>query len=892
MVDKKLVNKNVVRALSLGLALAMASQPITASAAEVADGHEDDQAVNQMKESSETVVKAVEAAHDADKAASEAADAAEDALQAAKDLEAAAAESVNKGYSEVVSEDEANQQNTVEEEVTEAEAKAKEVNAEIDNLNGDLEAAVSKIVKDADRNGTADFNDDIDAKQEALDEAFEAVDEARADAAKALEATIAAQYKDEALKAADEADKAATLAEEKAADALVAYNDAVDLYNKANKDYNELLEIANKLYGEQKDKFDEELKEAEDTLALAKAGVEAAKAEYDKSVTESTEAADYAETAAAKAKEASDNAQVAIDNLEALKQSGEVEVLRANRDTAQKALKDAEDNKTAVDTTQNAEIKKQNDIIATETATSNAKQNEINSLTGEISSLNNQIAAQGKIISDNSTVAEKTTKDIKSTVYKWYYKDFLGRTKECDEDAWHLNKWKEVDYYIYYSQNEIDTAKANVKAASEAKQSLENTKTQKNTALEAANNAKKTADGNVVAANNAIATANAAKTAANNAVTSAKNELTARLSELAVIEDFIYSDNGVTISYKDLDDQAKVTQLIKDAVATQSKLGEIRDDVKTYEDSIDYDNFWKWCAQKLNPWSDEYKIERKYRDWDWKWSDAETHVFKSNDSNLAFLVDVRNDQLHVVLVDEAELATYVSTFDKAAAAQAAARAADAAKAEAVALGNYQDALKKLETAKARLDKLSLTALANEKDSEALALAALQLKQAEERVSVAESVLRDAEGEAEAARQDAEAAKEKAAQKPNRPISGPSEDVPGDEIERRVIEVVEEEPAPAVPVAAVVRRAAAPAAPAAEVVEIETLETALAAAVEETEAEEPEVLDIEIPETALAATPVNEESISWWWLLIIAVLGATGYAMYKKHQEKKAETIEK
>jgi hypothetical protein len=45
------------------------------------------------------------------------------------------------------------------------------------------------------------------------------------------------------------------------------------------------------------------------------------------------------------------------------------------------------------------------------------------------------------------------------------------------------------------------------------------------------------------------------------------------------------------------------------------------------------------------------------------------------------------------------------------------------------------------------------------------------------------------------------------------------------------------------------------------------------------------LTIEDEDTALAAVPIGEKKISWWWLLIIAVMGATGYEMYKKHREK-------
>lgn len=53
-------------------------------------------------------------------------------------------------------------------------------------------------------------------------------------------------------------------------------------------------------------------------------------------------------------------------------------------------------------------------------------------------------------------------------------------------------------------------------------------------------------------------------------------------------------------------------------------------------------------------------------------------------------------------------------------------------------------------------------------------------------------------------------------------------------------------------------------------------------------EKKDIVNIEEEETPLAAVPTKEDQakMSWWWLLIIALLGATGYEMYKKHQEKK------
>lgn len=55
--------------------------------------------------------------------------------------------------------------------------------------------------------------------------------------------------------------------------------------------------------------------------------------------------------------------------------------------------------------------------------------------------------------------------------------------------------------------------------------------------------------------------------------------------------------------------------------------------------------------------------------------------------------------------------------------------------------------------------------------------------------------------------------------------------------------------------------------------------------------EPATTEIADEDTALAPAPIGEESISWWWLLIIAAFGAAGYALYKKSREKKLENTE-
>lgn len=48
-----------------------------------------------------------------------------------------------------------------------------------------------------------------------------------------------------------------------------------------------------------------------------------------------------------------------------------------------------------------------------------------------------------------------------------------------------------------------------------------------------------------------------------------------------------------------------------------------------------------------------------------------------------------------------------------------------------------------------------------------------------------------------------------------------------------------------------------------------------------------LVELEEESVPLAAMDISQEKMSWWWLLIVALLGATGYKMYKNYQEKQA-----
>ena len=62
--------------------------------------------------------------------------------------------------------------------------------------------------------------------------------------------------------------------------------------------------------------------------------------------------------------------------------------------------------------------------------------------------------------------------------------------------------------------------------------------------------------------------------------------------------------------------------------------------------------------------------------------------------------------------------------------------------------------------------------------------------------------------------------------------------------------------------------------------------------QEKEDEQITLTQLEEEAVPLANTVLPKESMSWWWLLIVALLGATGYKMYEKYQEKKELKEEK
>lgn len=190
------------------------------------------------------------------------------------------------------------------------------------------------------------------------------------------------------------------------------------------------------------------------------------------------------------------------------------------------------------------------------------------------------------------------------------------------------------------------------------------------------------------------------------------------------------------------------------------------------------------------------------------------------------------------------------------------------------------------------------------------LGAAALAQAKARLDQAEAAATVAQAAAEQARKDADEAASEYQQILARVQAlidaenaaagegegaGEGETTTGGAVVLATIPTGEEVPgAPAAPAAggAGVAANVAPAAVEAATTDITTPDTALSAAVPEDNKAKDDLTQIMPQAPALAADIADTEHLTWWWLLVVAVLGGTGYAMYKKFQTKKEEKVTK
>ena len=222
------------------------------------------------------------------------------------------------------------------------------------------------------------------------------------------------------------------------------------------------------------------------------------------------------------------------------------------------------------------------------------------------------------------------------------------------------------------------------------------------------------------------------------------------------------------------------------------------------------------------------------------------------------------------------------------------------------LQDAQDAQKDVETAQAKVNELKaeIEALKSNRTSNLGALKELEgkLAVAEQNKKDAEDTLKEILGSLDEAGGELDKVIERLtpAPTPGTPAGGEGETGGADDTEEggageaaTVVTPVALAAAPAAQATVVAQnQAAAPvvqiadeAAPLAEAAPANTQETVQAGSNKE---ETKEAVNIEEEAVPLADVAVESEQakMSWWWWLIILILGATGYEMYKKHNEKK------
>lgn len=222
------------------------------------------------------------------------------------------------------------------------------------------------------------------------------------------------------------------------------------------------------------------------------------------------------------------------------------------------------------------------------------------------------------------------------------------------------------------------------------------------------------------------------------------------------------------------------------------------------------------------------------------------------------------------------------------------------------LQDAQDAQKDVETAQAKVNELKaeIEALKSNRTSNLGALKELEgkLAVAEQNKKDAEDTLKEILGSLDEAGGELDKVIERLtpAPTPGTPAGGEGETGDAGDTEEggageaaTVVTPVALAAAPAAQATVVAQnQAAAPvvqiadeAAPLAEAAPANTQETVQAGSNKE---ETKEAVNIEEEAVPLADVAVESEhaKMSWWWWLIILILGATGYEMYKKHNEKK------
>ena len=749
----KRIGKRLHRVFSFAMGVILVVETINCAGltAQASEGSANAAEVIVMDENLDDVV---DAAEKADEAAYEAAQAAETAKEAAEALANAAGDAAlevteNEDGTESYTKEVTAEEGTVTEEpvlkeeideaITEAENKTATANDEIQTIEDTTEKSLEEIVDNAE----ADT-----ANQQAIAEG--AANAAAAAKEKAEEAANKAENAGDQIaaeKAAKEAAAAATEAQEAADTAKAAYEEAQRMLDAAMEAYDKAVADA-ELDAENSDAVkaaEEAIAAAEKALTDAENAVTEAKTNYDSAMADKATAQAAAEEAAKQAGIAEDAANQTIENLEE-KKDADVESLKADKAAKEQELQEAKDAQVRIDAEQDEIIAKAEadkaaaDAQIAEYNAAQSKMKDMEKGTGAFGLGDSQITAANK-------VAGKSTSDVKKT--KWV------------RDGW---KWKEVK--IYYTQEEIDAAKAVVGEYNAAKDVVAAID------IEAQKNISATAGSDIAAAKEA-------KKEAAQAVTNKTTEISDITASIATIENYIYSDKETEVAYMDKAQQDAYQELLAQAGVTFGAYTEIKEDTEKYiEATKDVD--WKdwlggiFTGETWNKWFKELDLEAKYHGWTTQ--NGTFIVIKSDKDNTQALITIRDDKAYIATIDEAEFATYSATFDAVAASQAANKAAEAAAAEEAALNKYQAALAALDAAKERLKNAKINKLNIEEAKKALAIA-------EQNVEDTKIAWEEAQEAADAAQEAADNAKDAAEEKPakaryyilNRGLLQPSED---------------------------------------------------------------------------------------------------------------------
>lgn len=657
MIRKNIIKRSVAMMLAATMVL---GSGISVRAASVGETFENEYASEQTKDvidKAQESAELTEAVSEAAAAAKEANENARKAADEANKLANAAADAIGQKAPETGTQESTSKLADTVDEVTKV----------VDDANQKLDEAASSsqnIEKDA-----SDIAADKEQTAAGKTNAGEAVAEAKAALDEALNAE--GQTEEEkyeiAKAAAEKAEKAAAEAEKAEEEAKAAYEDAQKKLEDAETELQRMKEAKTAEEEAQK-----ELEKAQSQFDAAKAGLDQAKQTYQEAlkVQEVTDqAAEEAQKAADGAKTADEKSKLVQDRLaEVNNNEKSYQELQDDAAKASAALDSARAEQETVD-------EEQDKIIEQASAVKDAKEAEIKALQDSSEYRNAK-----------NTVDELSQKD--------YQKYVEASQKKAGDYKSGILFWKE-----YYTQEEIDAAKARV-AAYDAAKALINDADKKIADLQ------NEADTEQAKINNA----EAAKQQAANAVTDASKKSSEATNSLNAVKAYIYSEESIDLELTK-EQQEKYQRLLQEAQESAGAFEEVAGDTIDYIAATDR-SIGEYITGLLNgktfkDLSTELNLEGKYYA---SWRDPSTgmlYVLKSDKDNSKYLIALGNDRCRISKIDEMEANVYAASYDAAVSAAAASEAAKAAEREKKALEEYQKALEEYNTAQAALNSLKL-----------------------------------------------------------------------------------------------------------------------------------------------------------------------------------------